>query len=178
MALQPLAESPQRKIWGKEDAHCLAPLIGFCGIGDCLVTTLQDYWLFAQMLVDGRSLLGRRLLSRKALDLMSGNRLPKGQDLDAMGAPPVPWLQTQGNGYGFGFAVTIDQESIGMVSSVGEFNWGGGLETSFFVDRKEGIVALFFTQMLQSGTVAVRKQFRAKVYEAIEVSDDILDRMV
>jgi CubicO group peptidase (beta-lactamase class C family) len=54
-----------------------------------------------------------------------------------------------------------------VLSSEGEFSWGGAASTVSWVDPTEEITALFFTQLLPSSTYPLRSQFRTLVNQAV-----------
>jgi hypothetical protein len=54
-----------------------------------------------------------------------------------------------------------------VVSSHGEYNWGGAASTAFFVDPVEDLTACFYTQLLPSSTLPVRAYLRSLIYQAL-----------
>jgi len=54
-----------------------------------------------------------------------------------------------------------------VLSSPGEFAWGGAASTAFWVDPREDLTALFFTQLLPSSTYNIRPQLKQLVYQAL-----------
>ncbi|MGI9411882.1 MAG: serine hydrolase domain-containing protein, partial [Hyphomicrobiaceae bacterium] len=77
----------------------LRPATVFSG-GGGLVGTMGDYARFCQMLLNGGTLDGKRLLARTTVDYMRRNHLPGNRDMAAMGQPV--WSETSYNGIGFG----------------------------------------------------------------------------
>lgn len=141
--------------------------------GSGLVSTAADYLRFAQMLVNNGELDGKRLLSRKTVDLMMMNHLDG--DLETMHLMD-DWLsQTEnrtgdmhlGIGYGFGGYVFMDVAANSVPGSPGTYGWGGNGSTYFFVDREEQMIGLFLTQLSPSTSYPLRAQFRGLVYQAI-----------
>jgi CubicO group peptidase (beta-lactamase class C family) len=98
---------------------------------------------------------------------MAENHLPGGVDIAAFGtainaeAPPV------GIGFGLGFGVTIDPVAAKVLSTKGEYSWGGAASTTFWVDPAEELSVVFLTQLLPSSTHPLRSQLRQLVYQAI-----------
>ena len=154
-----------RDFYAADDAECLWPRTQ--ALGDGMVTTLRDYWRFAQMLLNGGELDGRRLLSRKTVRLMATNGLPGGRDLEQMGAHPGDWLRTQGAGFGLGLSVANSAARQQLLVSEGEFSWGGGLSTFFYVDPQEEVVVVFLTQLMPSGAYPIRSELRVAVNQAL-----------
>ena len=54
-----------------------------------------------------------------------------------------------------------------MVSSVGDYSWGGAASTAFYVDPVEDVTVTFYTQLLPSSTLPIRNHLRALVNQAL-----------
>ncbi|MGA3034001.1 MAG: serine hydrolase domain-containing protein [Terracidiphilus sp.] len=101
-----------------------------------LVATAEDYWRFAQMILDGGQLNGMRILSPQTVQFM-------GQDhLKPAGIPDLD----KDNGFGLGFAVMQNEAAAGGLGSVGGLSWGGAATTTFWIDPKEDMVVIAMTQ--------------------------------
>jgi len=50
---------------------------------------------------------------------------------------------------------------------VGEFGWGGAYHSVYWVDPKEQLVVVYFTQILPAGGLDDHAKLRALVYQAI-----------
>ena len=137
-----------------------------CLGGDGLVSTVADYHRFTQMLRRGGELDGSRLLSPRTLRYMTQNHLPGGADLETFGRPLFAETTFDGVGFGLGFSVMLNPVANKVLSSPGEFGWGGAASTAFWVDPVEDITALFFTQLFPSSTHPLRSQLRQLVYQA------------
>lgn len=111
------------------------------GIG--LFGTISDYAKFAQMLLSGRAADGRRILSRKTLELMHSNHLPAQLLPYTLGGLPNP-----GYGFGLGSRVAMDAAATGIQGSVGEFGWSGAAKTYYWVDPKEEMVGVYMCQAM------------------------------
>src|SRR5437016_1506544 len=72
-----------------------------------------------------------------------------------------------GVGFGLGFSVVDDAVKSKVLSTVGDFGWGGAASTAFWVDPAEEITALFLTQLLPSSTHPIRSQLKQLVYQAL-----------
>ena len=136
--------------------------------GGGLVSTALDYHRFCRMLLDGGTLDGARVLSRKAIDLMTMNHLPGGSDLASMSQSMFSEATNAGVGFGLGFAVTIDVAPTLVPGSVGEYYWGGLFSTAFFIDPVERIIMIFMTQMSPSNTYPVRRELKTLIYSALK----------
>ncbi len=135
--------------------------------GGGLVSSAADYHRFTQMLLRRGELDGARVLSPRTLRYMASNHLPGGVDLEAFGRPIFAETTFEGIGFGLGFSVNIDPVANKVVSSTGEFGWGGAASTAFWVDPAEELTALFFTQLLPSSTHPIRSQLKQLVYQAL-----------
>jgi CubicO group peptidase (beta-lactamase class C family) len=144
----------------------LAPPTALSG-GGGLVSTASDYHRFTRMLLGEGELDGVRLLGPRTVRFMAGNHLPGGVDLETIGRPLFAETTYDGVGFGLGLAVVLDPVANKVPSSPGEVSWGGAASTAFWVDRREGVTAVFLTQLLPSSTLPVRSQLRQLVYQAL-----------
>ncbi len=138
-----------------------------CLGGDGLVSTAADYHRFTQMLRRGGELDGVRLLGNRTLRYMARNHLPGGADLETVGRPLFAETTFDGVGFGLGFSVGLDPVANKVLTSPGEFGWGGAASTAFWVDPTEDITVLLFTQLFPSSTHPLRSQLRQLVYQAL-----------
>jgi CubicO group peptidase (beta-lactamase class C family) len=127
--------------------------------GGGLVSTASDYARFLQMLLDGGTLDGRRLLSRKTLELMTADHLGP-----MTGASD---LLLPGHGFGLGFAVRLHAGIASVPGSVGQYFWGGLAGTTFWVDPAEQMFALLLIQAPGQRDY-YRTLFRDLVYAAFD----------
>ncbi len=136
--------------------------------GGGLVSTIADYHRFCLMLLGGGALEGTRIIGRKTLELMTRNHLPGGADLTQMSRSMFSEAVNAGQGFGLGFAVTIDPVKAMLPTSAGESYWGGIFSTAFFVDPVERIHAILMTQLMPSSSYPVRRQLRTMIYSALQ----------
>lgn len=121
--------------------------------GGGLVSTVDDYSHFAQMLANGGELYGKRLLSPRTVKLMSSVH--------------IPWtLPGRTPGEGFGLSVRVMQDAIAGNHRVsdGSFGWSGAYGTHFWIDPKEEVVAVM---MIQTPIREMRPEFENAVMQAI-----------
>ena len=120
--------------------------------GGGLSSTTEDYYRFCQMMLNGGQLNGVRVISRKSVELMSSN-------------------QVQGKvddfGYGLGFGATSEPRFLHELGSVGSYNWGGFYYTSFVIDPKEDLVAVFMAQLHPAGDLNLATKAIELAYQAI-----------
>ena len=121
-----------------------------------LLCSPRDFARFAQMLANGGELDGVRILGRKTVELIRTNHI--GDQCINVFAP----------NYGFGFGMYV-RKSIGSSftpGSAGAFGWAGAAGTWFFVDPKEELFGLFFTQVF-GYLFPTAVQFEKMTYEAL-----------
>ena len=147
-----------------DEAH--QPPALFAG-GGGLVSTAGDYQRFTQMLLRGGELDGVRLLGPRTVAYMTRNHLPGGADLDHFGRPIFAESSYAGVGFGLGFSTVVDAAAGKVLTSAGEYAWGGMASTAFYVDPAEDVTALFFTQSLPSSAYPIRTRLRALVNQAL-----------
>jgi CubicO group peptidase (beta-lactamase class C family) len=135
--------------------------------GGGLVSTAADYHRFVQMLRHEGELDGVRLLGTRTVRYMARNHLPGDTDLEAFGRPLFAETTFDGIGFGLGFSVVQDPAKNKVLSSAGEYAWGGAASTAFWVDPAEDVTALFLTQLLPSSTHPIRTQLKQLVYQAL-----------
>ena len=135
--------------------------------GGGLISTAQDYWRFCEMLRRGGSLDGVRVLGPKTVQAMTMARLTP--EVRNNGATEYPASHLYpGQSFGLGAGVITDPAQAGVISSKGEYSWGGIANTKFWIDPEEDLVVVFMTQVL--GTPhSDRHRFDLKVatYQAL-----------
>ena len=139
----------------------------FLSGGGGLVSTIDDYFHFAQALCQGGEFRGRRIIGRKTLEFMCRNHLPYNQDLPGLSVGAFSETPYAGTGFGLGFSVKTDVAKSQTNGSVGEYGWGGLASTNFFVDPVEELVMIFMTQLIPSSTYPIRQELRAIVNGAL-----------
>lgn len=138
-----------------EDVRTSAP-VPYGGMG--LYSTIGDYARFGQMLANGGQLDGVRLLSRKTVELMTGNHLS---------TLKVPSIDSNGAyGFGLGGSVRLEVAKDGIPGSSGQFGWNGAASTYFRMDPKEKLVTLLFQQYMPFDQPSL-DLFSTLVYQAI-----------
>ena len=98
-----------------------------------MVSTAEDYAQFAQMLVNGGELNGRRYLGTRTVQLMATNHtgdLVNGQ----FGRPAA------GMGFGLGVQVVEDPALAGLRQSKGSWGWAGAYGTNVNIEPAEKMV--------------------------------------
>jgi CubicO group peptidase (beta-lactamase class C family) len=136
-----------------QGAYVEGPRKSFSG-GAGLLSTASDYARFLQAMLNGGELDGKRILSPKTVELMT---------VDHIGGVST----TPGQGFGLGFSVVDDVGERGVPGSVGEFGWGGAYHSTYWVDPKEQLVVVYFTQLIPARNVDDHAKLRALVYQAL-----------
>ncbi|MBX9858224.1 MAG: beta-lactamase family protein [Sphingomonas sp.] len=155
------------KMFDRGDKSAWSRQPRFLSGGGGLVSTALDYHRFCSMCLNGGSLDGARIVSRKTLDLMTLNHLPGGKDLSSLSKSLFSEAQNAGTGFGLGFAVNMDVAKSMMPGSVGEYYWGGMFSTAFFIDPVERIHMVFMTQLRPSSAYPIRRELKTLIYSAL-----------
>jgi len=108
--------------------------------GGGLMSTPMEYARFAQMLLNGGTLEGRRYISPKTLSYMTSDHLGT-----AIATTPL-YLPGPGHGFGLGFAVRKASGEAAYPAEAGTFYWGGAGGTYFWVDPKTDLFVVFMMQ--------------------------------
>ena len=154
----------------QKSSYAKPPLLESGGGG--LVSTIQDYMRFCQMMVKGGALDGVRILSPKSVALFSLNHLPGNQDLTEL-APAGAFSESGYSGIGFslGCGVNIDVAKTRLPGTLGEYFWGGAASTAFWIDPKEDLTVVFMTQVIGTeARLTLRRDLRTLVYSAMTES--------
>ena len=124
-----------------------------------LVSTVDDYLTFGQMLLNQGKHGSTRILSRPSVEAMTTDQLTAEQRASA-----GPFL---GDNRGWGFGVSVVTKRDDVVAVPGRFGWDGGLGTSWSSDPKEDMVAILMTQCLGFPS-GVYTDFWTLAYQAID----------
>lgn len=106
--------------------------------GANVLSTVYDYYRFAQMLLNKGELDGVRLLSRKTVELMTAT--------NHIGDFDATFLHDHGWKFGLGFAIQQDRAHDVDAGDPGVFEWAGIYSTRFSVDPKEDKITIFMSQ--------------------------------
>ncbi|HOX82987.1 MAG TPA: serine hydrolase [Chryseolinea sp.] len=121
--------------------------------GGGLSSTIYDYAVFLQMLLNGGEYNGTRLLAHNTVRMMTMNQIGELNLGDAK--------------FGLGFAIVTEEGSRLQPNQVGTYSWGGAFSTSYCVDPKEKMVVLLYRQMWGSKIGDIDQAFMPLVYQAI-----------
>ena len=118
--------------------------------GAGLSSTVEDYAKFLQLFLNQGEFNGRRLLSRKTVEMMLIDQLP---DLE--------------NEFGLGFGLETPANDFISPASVGSFSWGGAFSTDYWADPKEKIIGLLYTNIYNNPIGDLGSKFKVLTYQAI-----------
>jgi len=130
--------------------------------GGGLSSTAMDYARFAQALIEGGQLDGKRILSRRTIEMMTSDQLValnrKGKGYSTI--PGITW------GLGFGL---LTQEAAGVsLKSPGTYEWGGYFSTKFFIDPKEDLIFVGMDNIWPNHCGYFWDRITALIYGAID----------
>ena len=134
-----------------------------CG-GGCASYTAADYLRFAQMLLNGGTLDGKRVLSRKFVEYMTSNHLDPQVDTRELRDYP----NIDGYGFGLGVAVRAGYGVSDFVGSPGDFHWAGANGTHFWVDPREQLAVVYMANTPGPVRFRSRQVINALVNQAID----------
>ena len=134
-----------------------------CG-GSCAYSTAGDYIRFGQMLINGGSLEGKRVLGPQTVAFMTSNHLNKDIKNNVGGTEPG----RVGYGFGLGVAVRTDRGLSAINGNVGDFTWNGANGTIFWADPKEQMVVVMMAVAPGEIRKVHREQLNAVIYGALE----------
>ena len=107
------------------------------------------------MMLNRGELDGVRVLKPESVDRMTSNQI---------GSLAMPdWGHGGRFGYGFGVVAERGQRP----EAVGSYSWAGFFSTYFWVDPKNELVGVLFTQTYPGGDPKLREEFRRLTYEAL-----------
>jgi CubicO group peptidase (beta-lactamase class C family) len=103
--------------------------------GGGLASTAEDYFQFAQMLLNGGQMNGKRFLSPRSVEMMASVIAP-----DTLPGRPA------GEAYGLSVRVVNNPAARNTFLSQGSFGWSGAYGTHFWIDPKEKVIGILMTQ--------------------------------
>jgi CubicO group peptidase (beta-lactamase class C family) len=127
-----------------------------------LVSTIDDYLAFGQMMLPLGKHGNERILSRLSVELMTTDQLTPEQKA----APSLVSGFLDGHGWGFGVSVITRRDDIAAVP--GRYGWDGGLGTSWYSDPREDMVIILMTQSAWASPSPPNVYFWTLAYQAID----------
>jgi len=144
---------PQENVWSGRNPFSSDTL--YCQAGTGLNGTIENYARFCQMILNGGTFNGKRILGRRTIEIMGIDQLPQ---------------PNNGNiRFGLGFMLYPQPKEAAnltpMVSS-GSLAWGGMYNTDYLIDPKENLIVLLYTNRIPD--TKVWEKFLNTVYQALE----------
>lgn len=122
--------------------------------GAGLSSTTRDYAIFLQMLLNNGEYNGKKILSRRTVELITSNQ--------------IGGLNVGRDKFGLGFQITTKEGQTQFGITEGSFSWGGYFATNYWADPKERLVCLIFTQQSPMSHGDIHNKFRTMVYQALD----------
>jgi CubicO group peptidase (beta-lactamase class C family) len=122
--------------------------------GAGLSSTIKDYGIFLQMLLNGGDYNGKRILSRRSVELMTSNQIGN--------------LNLGANKFGLGFEITTKEGQVKLGVTEGSFAWGGFFGTTYWVDPEEELVCMLFCQQWPISHGEIGDKFTSLVYASLD----------
>lgn len=131
--------------------------------GAGIVSNVHDMAKFLSTLsMGGVTASGERIISKAALELMSGNTLGEVQLKD------FDWDALSGYGYGYGVRTLINPAKAGAMSPLGEFGWSGAAGAYLLVDMKNKVSMFYAHHMLNNQEAFTNPRLRNILYSSLE----------
>jgi CubicO group peptidase (beta-lactamase class C family) len=127
-----------------------------------LVSTIDDYLAFGQMMLSWGKYRDLRILSRPTVELMTTDQLTPEQKAVSGLFPGF----FDSRGWGLGLSIVTRRDDIASVP--GRYGWDGGLGTSWYSDPKEEMVIILMTQSAWSSPKPPNVYFWTLAYQAID----------
>jgi CubicO group peptidase (beta-lactamase class C family) len=121
--------------------------------GAGLSSTMSDYAIFLQMLLNKGEYNGKRILGPMTVKLILTNQIGD--------------LNVGQNKFGLGFALTSAKSAARIPTPEGTFDWGGFFGTTYWADPEQGIIGLLYTQKFPNSHGDLTDKFKVLVYQAI-----------
>jgi CubicO group peptidase (beta-lactamase class C family) len=131
-------------------------ICGGCG----LLSTAGDFLRFAQMLLNGGTLDGVRVLGEQAVRTLTSDVLDPS-------IPGIPDWMGPGYGHGLGVAVQVGPATETHPTAPGTFGWAGAASTWFWVDPENELILMVWAQHLPWGANAFGEHLKPLVYGAL-----------
>lgn len=146
----------QDKVWdGTLDLNYPTQQKTYFSGGGGLSSTIYDYAIFLQMLLNGGTYGNTRLLAHNTVRLMTMNQIGE------------LFMTGTESKFGFGFSIITENGSRLGPSQAGTYAWGGVFSTSYWVDPKEDMFVIIYRQMWGPHITDTDRAFKPLVYQAI-----------
>ncbi|MFT5609585.1 MAG: CubicO group peptidase (beta-lactamase class C family) [Arenicella sp.] len=123
--------------------------VSFFSGGGGLVSTAENYMRFCQMILNGGSYKGARLLGPRTIKFFGSDHLSDLVRAEGVGQYPSADLYS-GQSMALGLGVVINPDAMPVMSSKGDLSWGGAAGTKFWIDREQELIGIAMVQLFQS----------------------------
>jgi CubicO group peptidase (beta-lactamase class C family) len=132
--------------------------------GGGLVSTIDDYLAFGEMMLNMGQHGRERILSRASVETMTTDQLTAPQKASS------GLIDGYFDHHGWGFGVSMVTRRTDVAGAIGSYGWDGGLGTSWRSDPKEAMVTVLLTQRAWTSPnpPAVAQDFWTSAYQAID----------
>jgi CubicO group peptidase (beta-lactamase class C family) len=129
-----------------------------------LASTAHDLLRFSQMMLNGGTSAGQRLVSRSSVTLMTTDHLSAEQKAAS------PFFPGFWDNLGWGFGLSVTTRRIDLWDSPGRYGWTGGYGTYWYADPAEDLTGILLTQLLVDSPKAqeVYQDFWTGVYSSLD----------
>ena len=128
-----------------------------------LVSTVDDYLVFARMLLNGGKHGNRQILRAESVREMTRDQITPAQKAASANNLFPRFFDT--NGWGYGLAISTAPDAISKVP--GRYGWMGGFGTDFIVDPNREVIGIVMTQSTDFLFNGARDQFWRALYTAV-----------
>lgn len=128
--------------------------------GAGLVSTIDDYAKFAQMLLQKGSYKGKQILSERTVEYMTQAALMPWQQESMNRA----WESLNGYTYGNFLRILKEPEKANMFGTKGEYGWDGWLGFYFINSPKDNLTMLLSCQRKDAGTMPLTRKLKNIVW--------------
>ena len=158
------AETGALELYDEPASSSWASPPAFPAGGGGMVSTVDDYLAFGQMMLNGGRLGKERILARPTVLAMTTDQLTPEQKAAS------PFFPGFWDNRGWGFGVSMITRRAGVGDSPGRFGWDGAFSTSWASDPAEDMVAILMVQRLGFGPspAGLFGDFWPLVYQSID----------
>lgn len=146
-----LAEDGQKSTFLKDNAYQ--------NPGGGLVSTIEDYAKFAELMLKGGTYKGTRILEPETVSAMMSHQMEPDDSF------MMPWLGGEtGVGFGYGAAVQISatpEQVKEAGKQVGQWGWDGLARTTFYIDPQNDAFGIMMLQYMGGENPPLHDQFQA-----------------
>ena len=121
--------------------------------GGGLSSTVYDYAIFMQMLLNNGSYNSTRILKPASVAMMSADQIPN-----------IPFGDQK---FGLGFAVSTKESQARSPLSPGSYGWGGFFSTVYWIDPEKKLVAELYLNQFPNSHRDIHEKFQQLVYDAL-----------